>query len=101
MHGDVREQRGRGSVAICLLDRLLRWLPAARSIQHGAPFTDSLLARALLQLKPQNVLLKTERRDRRGFVCKLADFGLSRCAHLFSNKTQRVCWSGRLPRFHS
>lgn len=29
-------------------------------------------------LKGRNVLLKTARIDRRGFVCKLADFGLSR-----------------------
>ena len=29
-------------------------------------------------LKPQNVLLKTAGNDRRGFVCKLGDFGLSR-----------------------
>jgi serine/threonine protein kinase len=29
-------------------------------------------------LKPQNVLLKTAAADRRGYVCKLADFGLSR-----------------------
>ena len=25
------------------------------------------------------MLLKSERRDRRGYVCKLGDFGLSRC----------------------
>jgi len=30
-------------------------------------------------LKKENVLLKSERRDRRGYVCKLGDFGLSRC----------------------
>lgn len=29
-------------------------------------------------LKGRNVLLKTARNDRRGFVAKLADFGLSR-----------------------
>jgi serine/threonine protein kinase len=29
-------------------------------------------------LKKENVLLKSERRDRRGYVCKLGDFGLSR-----------------------
>lgn len=29
-------------------------------------------------LKPANVLLKATSADRRGFVCKLADFGLSR-----------------------
>lgn len=29
-------------------------------------------------LKPQNVLLRSARSDRRGFVCKLCDFGLSR-----------------------
>ncbi|PSC72637.1 kinase [Micractinium conductrix] len=29
-------------------------------------------------LKPANVLLKAARNDRRGFVCKLGDFGLSR-----------------------
>ncbi len=29
-------------------------------------------------LKPQNVLLRSVRSDRRGFVCKLCDFGLSR-----------------------
>lgn len=26
----------------------------------------------------RNVLLRTARNDRRGFICKLADFGLSR-----------------------
>lgn len=31
-------------------------------------------------LKPENVLLKAAKSDRRGFVCKLGDFGLSRCA---------------------
>ena len=29
-------------------------------------------------LKPENVLLKAARSDRRGYVCKLGDFGLSR-----------------------
>ena len=29
-------------------------------------------------LKPANVMLKGTRNDRRGFVCKLGDFGLSR-----------------------
>ena len=33
----------------------------------------------LTDLKKENVLLKSERRDRRGYVCKLGDFGLSRC----------------------
>ena len=41
-------------------------------------YTTSPCSPARLQLKPQNVLLKTERRDRRGYVAKLADFGLSR-----------------------
>lgn len=31
-------------------------------------------------LKTRNALLKSARNDRRGFVIKLADFGLSRCA---------------------
>jgi serine/threonine protein kinase len=29
-------------------------------------------------LKPGNVLLKATTADRRGFICKLADFGMSR-----------------------
>lgn len=29
-------------------------------------------------LQGRNVLLRTARNDRRGFICKLADFGLSR-----------------------
>lgn len=29
-------------------------------------------------LKPANVLLKATTADRRGFICKLADFGMSR-----------------------
>ena len=33
------------------------------------------------------MLLKSERRDRRGYVCKLGDFGLSRCG-------ARVEWCG-------
>ena len=35
-------------------------------------------------LKPANVLLKGSRNSRRGFTCKLADFGLSRWEQLWS-----------------
>jgi hypothetical protein len=54
------------TLLLCLLDiaRGLEFLHSC-SIIHG-------------DLKPQNVLLKTEQRDRRGFVAKLCDFGLSR-----------------------
>ena len=53
-------------ILLCLLDvaRGLEYLHSC-SIVHG-------------DLKPQNVLLKTAGTDRRGFVCKLGDFGLSR-----------------------
>ncbi|PRW20989.1 kinase [Chlorella sorokiniana] len=54
------------AVLLCLLDvaRGLEYLHSC-SIVHG-------------DLKKENVLLKSERRDRRGYVCKLGDFGLSR-----------------------
>ncbi len=53
-------------ILLCLLDvaRGLEYLHSC-SIVHG-------------DLKPQNVLLKTSGSDRRGYVCKLGDFGLSR-----------------------
>ncbi|EFN50522.1 hypothetical protein CHLNCDRAFT_29026, partial [Chlorella variabilis] len=53
-------------ILLCLLDaaRGLEYLHSC-NIMHG-------------DLKPQNVLLKTAGNDRRGFVCKLGDFGLSR-----------------------
>ncbi|GAB4814999.1 hypothetical protein N2152v2_002045 [Parachlorella kessleri] len=55
------------SVYLCLLDIALglEYLHNDLNILHG-------------DLKPANVLLKGARNDRRGFVCKLADFGLSR-----------------------
>jgi serine/threonine protein kinase len=54
------------AILLCLLDiaRGLEYLHSC-SIVHG-------------DLKPQNVMLKTAAADRRGFVCKLGDFGLSR-----------------------
>ncbi len=54
------------AILLCLLDvaRGLEYLHSC-NIVHG-------------DLKPQNVLLKTAGNDRRGFVCKLGDFGLSR-----------------------
>jgi serine/threonine protein kinase len=54
------------AILLCLLDiaRGLEYLHSC-SIVHG-------------DLKPQNVLLKTAGTDRRGYVCKLGDFGLSR-----------------------
>lgn len=51
---------------------LHRMPPAPLSPTTHAP------PRPSADLKPQNVLLKTQRADYRGFVCKLADFGLSR-----------------------
>lgn len=50
-------------------------------------------------LKPANVLLKSTRTDRRGFVCKLGDFGLSRAlmgeqTHV---ETQVGGWQGGAP----
>lgn len=46
-------------------------------IAHGMDYLHGLnICHA--DLKSQNVLLKSARNDRRGFVCKLADFGLSR-----------------------
>jgi serine/threonine protein kinase len=53
-------------VLLCLLDvaRGLEYLHSC-SIVHG-------------DLKPQNVLLRSAGTDRRGYVCKLGDFGLSR-----------------------
>ncbi|KAL4452143.1 hypothetical protein ABPG75_007805 [Micractinium tetrahymenae] len=53
-------------VMLCLLDiaRGLEYLHACNCV-HG-------------DLKPQNVLVKSEKRDRRGYVLKLCDFGLSR-----------------------
>lgn len=58
---------------LCLLD-------VARGLEylHGLNIIHA-------DLKPQNVLLVSEKRDRRGFVCKLADFGLSRM--LLSDQT--------------
>ncbi|KAL4423975.1 hypothetical protein ABPG75_001276 [Micractinium tetrahymenae] len=54
------------SIMLCLLDvaRGLEYLHSS-NILHG-------------DLKSQNVLLRSARADRRGFVCKLCDFGLSR-----------------------
>lgn len=58
-----------------------RWPVVASSLPAAAACT-TLVRRAPaslhMQLKPQNVLLKTEARDRRGYVAKLCDFGLSR-----------------------
>jgi serine/threonine protein kinase len=47
-------------------------------------------------LKPANVLLKSTSADRRGFICKLCDFGMSRLldatqATHVSTQTYGVC----------
>lgn len=63
-------------LGLCLISNArsptFRWHPS-HTLSTTLPCTT-----ACPQLKPQNVLLKTERRDRRGYVAKLADFGLSR-----------------------
>ena len=52
-------------------------------------------------LKPANVLLKSTSADRRGFICKLCDFGMSRLldatqATHVSTQTYGVCPAGCL-----
>ncbi|PRW56437.1 kinase [Chlorella sorokiniana] len=75
-----QDGRDMGATLLCLLDvaRGLEFLHSC-NIVHG-------------DVKPQNVLIKTENRDRRGYVCKLADFGLSHLLGEEQTHVQTASW---------
>jgi serine/threonine protein kinase len=49
-------------------------------------------------LSPTNVLLSSSAKDRRGWVCKLADFGLSKCGDVsnFCKRSSILGTGGRI-----
>ena len=60
--------------------------------QHGIVHSD---------LKPENILLSTRRADRRGYIAKVADFGLSRHIEETVQPTRGLQGSNKLSSFNS
>jgi len=75
--GSLEVAMGKGLFKAVALRALLR---TAREVAQGM---SHLHAQNIIHsdLKPANILLKSSRGDRRGFVAKVADFGLSKMLH--------------------